>query len=141
MDRLNECMRLIREHDQAIGTTLESVVMKIVESFVLYGDPKANPDDIRIHQADLAAAICELAISCTSSSVLSRVYDAFVWYSAEDRKKMARTKAESTLLITFVKKWADDLESSGKAKTRNEALFMACAAYYDLQRGKPIETD
>ena len=127
-------MDMIRVHDKMMGTSIESTVYKIIKAFTVYGDPKASMDDMRIRLEATTAAICELAASSIMQNVLDRSLDSIIKIFAEEQEKAARKNKNTDLTATFIKKWAADLEASGKARTRQEAVTMACRDLNDLQK-------
>lgn len=122
----------IREHDRQAGTTIETTAHKIIQALAVYGDPKADTGEMRVRNMDAIAGICDLAAACNNYNVLSRTQDYLITETAKERRQQSRRSARNTLAFTFMQKWADDLEASGKAKTRAEAVLMAAEAYSDL---------
>ena len=124
----------IREHDRQAGTTIEATAHKIMQAFAVYGDPEADTSEMRVRNMDAIAGICDLAAACSNFNVLSSAQDYLITETAKERRRQSRRSARNTLTLTFMQKWADDLEASGKAKTRAEAVLMAAEAYSDLSQ-------
>lgn len=122
----------IREHDESQGITILETAYKILQALAIYGNPNASIDDIKTNRADALAGLCDIAAACSSCHVLARTQDYLITECARERRKNERRQASDTLMFTFIKKWAGDLETSGKAKSRAEALIMAAEAYHDL---------
>ena len=122
----------IRQNDKENGTGIAQAALKILQALAIYGNPNASIDDIKTNRADALAGLCDLAAACSSYHVLARTQDYLITECARERRKNERRQANATLMFTFIKKWADDLETSGKAKSRAEALIMAAEAYHDL---------
>ena len=125
----------IRRNDQAAGTDLESVLFEILRAFTVYGKPGPAKDDIRTRGAHTMAAICELATARTyQGGILEKVYQDFLWTAATAGAESRKRADRNALSIEFMKRWAADLESTGQARNRREAIEMACRALYNLQR-------
>lgn len=124
----------IRQNDKENGTGIAQAALKILQALAYYGSPAADPGDIKTGRMAALAGLCDLAAACESYHILAKTQDFLIIEQAKENRRRQHRKASETLMFTFMRKWADDLEASGQARSRAEAVLMAAEAYSDLSQ-------
>lgn len=133
-ERLQKALEAIQENDSATGTMMTETVLQIAEAFAVYGTPDQDGGPEAIRRAESLAELCELAAACESPEILDKAYNYLVREKSKELKLKAAKEAEACLMNAYIHQRALDLESSGRAKSKPEAITLACAEYNQLRQ-------
>jgi len=131
-ERFNAALEAITEHDRITGTVIGETVLRILEACAIYGDPeRQETDETRL--ADSIAELCELASNCDNPKLLGKTYCYLADLWAKEKSREARNDAEKTIVRIYIKQRTTELLKAGSAKSKAEALAMACSDYGELR--------